>query len=114
MKLGKMEVPESLWNDMPVRSPAELRALVVKLKRALASGEMQQYWPTNAPFATETKVSDIDESGSWPDYIEWYFLSTMDKNRYKLAVETYHGAGGRWELHGEQVQRESENETGAD
>lgn len=86
---------------MSIRSPAELRALVVKLKQAVASGEMQQYWPTNAPFATETEVSDMDESGPWPDVIEWYFLSTTNKNHYRLSVETYHGQGGRWELYEE-------------
>jgi hypothetical protein len=100
MKPGKMKVPESLWDGRLIRSPAELRAFIMKLKQAVASGEMQQYWPTNDPFATETKVSDVDENGSWSDdYIEWYFLLTTNKSRYKLSVETYHGQGGHWELH---------------
>jgi hypothetical protein len=99
MKPGRMDVSESLWDDKLIRSPAELRAFIVKLKQAVASGEMQQYWPTDAPFATEAKVSDVDENGPWPDdYIEWYFLSTTNKRHYKLSVETYHGQGGQWEL----------------
>ena len=94
-----MDISESLWGDMPIRSPDELRGFIVKLKQAVSSGEMQQYWPTNALLATDMKISDIDESGPWPDYIEWYFLSAMSRKRYKLSVETYHGAGGRWERH---------------
>lgn len=95
----KIEVSESLWDERSIRSPAELRAFVVKLKQAVAFGELQQYWPADVPFATETKVADVDENGPWPgDYIEWYFLSTTNKSRYKLSVETYHGQGGRWGL----------------
>lgn len=99
MKLGNTEVSESLWDDKPIRNPAELRAFIAKLKQALVSGEMQQYWPADDPFATEAKVSDVDENGPWPDHIEWYFLSTTNKRHYRLSVETYHGQGGRWELH---------------
>jgi hypothetical protein len=99
MKPGGMGVSESLWDDKPIRSPAELRALSAKLKQAVTSGEMQQYWPADDPFATEAKVSDVDENGPWPaDHIEWYFLLTTNKSRYKLSVETYHGQGGYWGL----------------
>uniref|UniRef100_UPI00334058F0 hypothetical protein n=1 Tax=Castellaniella defragrans TaxID=75697 RepID=UPI00334058F0 len=100
MKPENMKATESSWDDRLIRSPAELRAFMVKLKQAIASGEIQQYWPADAPFATEAKVSDVDENGPWPgDYIEWYFRSTTNKNRYKLAVETYHGHGGHWGFH---------------
>lgn len=94
-----MNILESSWADMPIRSPSELRTLIVKLKKSVASGEMQQCWPADAPFATETKISDVNENGPWSaDYLEWYFLSTTNKKRYKLSVETYHGAGGYWKL----------------
>ncbi len=45
----------------------------------------------------QNKISEVNENGPWvADYLEWYFLSTANDNRYKLAVETFHGAGGYW------------------
>jgi hypothetical protein len=97
MSSKDMNIPKSSWDEMPIRSATELRALFVRLKESVASGEMQQYWPVEAPFATETRVSEIDPNGHWPaDYIEWYFLLTTNKKRYKLTAETYHGRGGCW------------------
>ena len=94
-----MNVPESSWIDMPIHNPTELRAFIAKLKKSVASGEMQQCWPQDAPFATEIKIADVNEDGPWPaDYVELYFLLTTNKKRYKLSVETYHGAGGFWAL----------------
>ena len=92
-----MSVSKSSWDDTPIRSAAELRAFIIKLKESVASGTMQQYWPADAPFATETKITDINETASWPtDYLEWYFLLTTSKKRYRLSAETYHGVGGNW------------------
>ena len=34
-----------LWADMAIRSPMGLQALIRKLKEAVASGELQQFWP---------------------------------------------------------------------
>lgn len=94
-----MDVSEPSWVDMRIQSPTELRFLIAKLKKSVASGEMQQYWPADAPFATEIKISDVDENGPWPaDHLEWYFLSTTNKKCYKFSAETYHGAGGNWRL----------------
>lgn len=99
MKPEDMSAPESSLANMPISSPAKLRALIAKLKESVVSGEMQQYWPTDAPFATEIKISDVNENGPWPaDYIEWYFLSVANNRRYQLSVETYHGTGGHWKL----------------
>jgi hypothetical protein len=97
MREDIMNISKTSWDDTPIRSPGELRTLILKLKKSVASGEMQQCWPADAPFVTEIKVSDVNENGPWPaDYIEWYFLSASDMKRYKLSAETYHGAGGRW------------------
>lgn len=99
MKPNNMSTSESLWADMLISSPTELRTLITKLKKSVASGEMQQCWPTDTPFATEMKISDVNENGSWPaDYIEWYFFLTDNKKLYKLSVDTYHGTGGYWKL----------------
>ena len=36
-------------------------------------------------------------NGPWPDYIEHHFECNGCGQRFRLAVETYHGTGGTWE-----------------
>ena len=89
---------ETQWADMPIGSPSVLRTLIMKLKESVESGEMQQYWPTDAPFVTAVKIADVPENGPWPaDYIEWYFYLAENKKLFKLSADTYHGAGGYWQ-----------------
>ncbi len=97
MSVATMNILRASWDDENVLGPDELRVLIARLKKSVESGEMQQWWPVDAPFATGIKISDIDENSSWPaDYIEWYFISSKDNRHYKLTAETYHGAGGHW------------------
>lgn len=85
-------IPKLLSTDIQICSPTDLRMLIQNLKKLIALGKMRQIWPAEAPFATETKISDLNENGPWPDYLEWYF-ATEDNRRYQLSVDTYHGAG---------------------
>jgi len=39
--------------------------------------------------------SRLEPDGPWPDIIEAEF-DDMSGARFRLEVETYHGAGGRW------------------
>jgi len=41
-------------------------------------------------------INQIADEGPWPDYIELRFKQVPDGKRFKLSVETYHGAGGSW------------------
>jgi hypothetical protein len=92
-----MDTSSGKWANRTIASATELQRLITLLKKAVASGEMQQYWPPDADFATATAVLDVDENGAWPaDYIEWYFFVPARNESYKLTAETYHGLGGDW------------------
>ena len=94
-----MNTYKLLCNDIQIKYPSDLARLISSLKKSVTDGEFEQFWPVNAPFATEAKLSDVNETGPWPaDYIEWYFLSSIDKKVYQLTVETYHGTGGHWKV----------------
>src|SRR5690606_31847902 len=79
-----------------IRTPADLVGLLRELKQAVVDGDLEQVRPDPSPFATDSSVEDINDNGPWPDYIELRFRAPSDGSLYKLAVETYHGAGGTW------------------
>lgn len=98
-KENVMNIYKSVCNDIRLKSPSDLRAFIATLKKLIASGEIQQFFPTDAPFATKVQLSDINENEPWPaDYIEWYFLSSLDNKAFQLTAETYHGTGGYWKI----------------
>jgi hypothetical protein len=47
----------------------------------------------------EIPLENIKEGVSFPsDYLKHIFSCTTCKQAYSLSVETYHGAGGFWEI----------------
>lgn len=76
-----------------IDSRAVLEALIVQLKEAVAEGALQQYTPSDAPFA----LNEMEPAGPWPDYLEAWFRDPTSGRRYRLVAETFHGSGGRWE-----------------
>ena len=79
-----------------VQRPTELETLLRGIKEAVAAGSLRQVRPDPSPFATDLDIGDLAEHGPWPDYLEMRFDVAGSRVRYKLAVETYHGAGGTW------------------
>jgi hypothetical protein len=86
-----MPFPEQ---EIEISSPAQLRAVLVQAKHCVASGTLRHVRLLEAPFAADD-LSTIPDDGPWPDYLEGYF-EDRDGTRYRLAVETCHGAGGSW------------------
>jgi hypothetical protein len=65
------------------------------VRAAIAQRTLVQIRPARAPFALDD-IHAVSDGGPWLDYIEAYFESPTTGARYKLSVETYHGAGGSW------------------
>jgi hypothetical protein len=80
--------------EIAISSPAQLRAVLREIRQCVTNGTLR---PVRLPEASlaDDDLSAILDDGPWPDYLEVYF---EDRNgtRYRLAVETYHGAGGSW------------------
>jgi hypothetical protein len=80
--------------DRRITSPTELEAILRDIKRGVADGSLRQIRREEALLAVEELIAVPDE-GPWPDYLEAHFEDRTGA-RYKLSVETYHGAGGSW------------------
>ena len=84
-----MQIP-----DTDVTTRAELSDLIHSIKAAIAAGSLRQ---DNVASGVSPPLDFplLEPDGPWPDIIEAEFLDTSGQ-RFRIEVETYHGAGGRW------------------
>ena len=78
-----------------IRTPGEFRKALRVIQSNL--GDRSIIDITQPAHSPSGKFDDLTESGPWPDYVEHYFECTHCGCRFRLAVDTYHGAGGAWE-----------------
>ena len=77
-----------------IRSPDELTKAIRIVRANLDDGTLEE---VGRPGRQDTQsFRDLPEEGPWPDYVEGNFRCASCGTRFQLAVETYHGAGGRW------------------
>ena len=77
-----------------VRSPADLTAILAMIRAAAGSGDVTQV-SGHGDGETGCNLADLPLSGPWPDVIDAEFRDRAGR-RYRLFVETWHGAGGEW------------------
>ena len=80
--------------DMDVTSRTELSDLIRCIKAAIGAGSLRQDKVAHG-VSPPLDFSLLEPDGPWPDVIEAEFLDTSGQ-RFRIEVETYHGAGGRW------------------
>lgn len=80
--------------EMQISTPAELTTLLRSVKQCVADGRLRQVLTSSSPL-TNDDLNKIPDKGPWPDYLEAFFEDGCGQ-RYRLAVETYHGMGGSW------------------
>lgn len=91
--------PRAKWMvPREIHSPGDLADMIRSLASAIRDGDLRQVTPRTAPFGTPVDFMSIAPEGPWPDYLEFHFEDSQTGKRFKLVAETYHGAGGRWEL----------------
>jgi len=77
-----------LAEDIDIESPAKAHRVVESLKELLERGIIKEVTGT-------CKISDIQSGRPWPnDIIEIELVEIATKYKFKLTIETYHGAGG--------------------
>ena len=79
-----------------ISSAAKFGEFLRLLKQEVARGSFRQLAP-QSDWKSQEPINKIPDDGPWPDYIEMYFEDAETSDRYRLSVETYHGAGGNWE-----------------
>jgi hypothetical protein len=85
---------EDLRRRVVVRSPADLTAILAMIRAAAGSGDVTQV-SGHGDGETGCNLADLPLSGPWPDVIDAEFRDRAGR-RYRLFVETWHGAGGEW------------------
>ena len=78
-----------------IRTPGELTNAIKVIRANLSDYTLQDI--TRPAHAPSGEFADLREKGPWPDYVEHYFECIGCGRRFRLAVDTYHGAGGQWE-----------------
>ena len=74
-----------------IRHPRDYYGLVRQLREIVTEG-------TFVLEKSTCELSTIQKGETWPDdYIEHHFKCQTCGQRFRLAVETYHGSGGAWE-----------------
>ena len=78
-----------------ITSPADLVRVLQLVKKALASGAMRQVELADAVLPA-IDLATVSPTGPWPDFIDAMVEEVGTGARYRLTVETFHGAGGSW------------------
>lgn len=81
-------------DDVRIASPGDLAALLTVLRGLVRSGRLVELDPSDAGLVPLRLVS-VPIDGPWPDVIDLRFAAPGGR-RYRLLVETFHGAGGTW------------------
>lgn len=86
------------WTEkFRINSPVDFAGLIEDVADAVRAGELTQVPPQNLVLPVEEDILNIPPEGPWPDFLELIFENPVTGERYKLAIETYHGSGGTWE-----------------
>ena len=83
--------------NIDINSNAQFAAVISAIQKHVSAENVVQVWQPNNPFASKDNVLSLAVEGPWPDYIEMYFEELQSSKQFKLAVETFHGAGGQLE-----------------
>ena len=83
-----------LGRHVAIRSPADLTAILERIRAATRSGEVTEVQGQGSG-RTDGSVAGLPADGPWPDVIDAEFRDRAGR-RYHLFVETWHGSGGEW------------------
>ena len=83
-----------------LNSPTELADAIRIVADAVRSGKLRPLVRTDDPCSEACDIRQLAPNGPWPDYLEMSFEEVATGERFRLAAETFHGTGGRWEALG--------------
>jgi len=88
-----------LAREYRITTPDELRSIIAMIRASLANKVIVEddYWPAGQLRIGQPSFSSLPFDGPWPDYCEYYFRCIRCGSLFRFLVETYHGAGGKWE-----------------
>ena len=88
---------EPFVTEIGIRGPAELESVVERVRAAVADGVLEYIaFESDAGLAGQPSILSFDLGGPWPDVMRYHFACPVCARRFRLAVDTYRGAGGVW------------------
>jgi hypothetical protein len=75
-----------------IRSPGDLAKAIRVAKDNIEDGTIVE----SRDRPEVESVLSVPDDGPWGDYLEFYFECSQCRQVFRLAAETYHGAGGQW------------------
>jgi hypothetical protein len=96
-KLG-CEKCRDLCRVVEIRSLGDLREAFRVAKDNIEDGTIveSRHRPEGRDRAEAESLLALSDDGPWGDYLEFYFECSQCRQAFRLAAETYHGAGGQW------------------
>lgn len=92
---GDCQKCAALAESFPINSPGQLSNTIRQLREQITLGTLRDATPAHSPFGP---FSDLPLSAPWPDYIERHLQCTGCGRTYMLAIDTYHGGPGIWQI----------------
>ena len=91
---------EAMEKTIEVRSPGQLRSLIADIASMLEEGVLSENPASAAQLVSGEQVPFQDLVAGKPggDVLDYRFCCTACGTRFRLGVETYHGAGGSWRV----------------
>lgn len=83
--------------EVPIDSSGQLVRIAKKVREAVDSGVLgYNDFHSGRELVGRLSFLAIDPDTSSPDVARYFFECPKCGKRYAMAVETYHGVGGRW------------------
>jgi hypothetical protein len=80
--------------SVEIQTPGDLSKALRVIRANLADSSITDVTQSNNSQSGE--FLNLEERGPWPDHLSYQFKCTRCGHQFRLAVETYHGAGGTW------------------
>lgn len=89
-----------MHKSIEIRSPGQLRSLIADLASVLEEGTLLEE-PVSASQVVSGEMVPLQElfaGKQTGDVLDYRFYCAACGTRFRLGVETYHGAGGSWQV----------------
>jgi hypothetical protein len=83
--------------DQEIRTPGELRRILLALSGEISRGALEQEPLATEPGLNQASVQDL-LAQPYPDVLRTGFRCTHCGQCFQLSCETHHGSGGRWSV----------------
>jgi hypothetical protein len=83
--------------EVVIGSPGQLRSVVAKIRDAVKVGALKyNSFESDREIIGQPSFLELNLNEPLPDVLKYHFECHLCGNCYCMAVEKYHGSGGKW------------------